>query len=107
MGVKFNHGMVKEPTYKNKHYLAYMHNSSKVCLVCGSSSIELHHVKNKHLTDRADNRIVPLCPEHHRGEFSPHGFDQKLFYECYSRDHLLKKASEYFKEFEDEKCLST
>ena len=49
---------------------------SKVCLVCGSPYIEIHHVffgtANRRLSDRY-GYVVPLCPEHHRtGEFAVH-----------------------------------
>ena len=98
---KFNHNRIKEKTYKNKKYLSYMHNSNKACLVCGNNNIELHHVKTKLLTDRADNRVIPLCPEHHRGLFSPHGFSQNEFYEQYPREFLLKKAQEFFNDFSE------
>ena len=96
---KFNHGRIKEKVFKEKKYLSYMHNSGKACLVCNSSNIELHHVKTKIKTDRDDSLIVPLCPEHHRGKFSPHGFDLKSFYECYSIEYLLEKAKEFYDQY--------
>jgi hypothetical protein len=58
---KYKHGRIKPKPYKDKAYLAYMHNSGKTCLVCGSSNIELHHIKTKTLTDRDDRRLIPLC----------------------------------------------
>ncbi len=45
------------------------------CLHCGSSIVEKHHVffgtANRKQSDKY-GLIVPLCPEHHRGTFSPH-----------------------------------
>lgn len=91
---------IKPKPYKNKEYLNYMHNSDKNCIICGDINIELHHVKTKTLTDRADNRVVPLCPNHHRGMFSPHGFDSSAFYEDYPKEWLLHMAEEFFNEYE-------
>lgn len=96
---KIKHNRIKPKVFKNKAYLSYMHNSGKTCLVCGSCNIELHHVKTKTLTDRADNRVVPLCPEHHRGKFSPHGFDSIDFYEEYSKEFLLDEARKFYDEY--------
>jgi len=96
---KINHGRIKPKAYKDKNYLSYMHNSGKTCLVCGSNNIELHHVKTKILTDRDDSRIVPLCPNHHRGKYSPHGFDLKQFYEDYPLDYLLKESKRHYDEY--------
>lgn len=96
---KVKHNRIKPKVLKDKKYLAYMHNSYKCCLVCGDTNIELHHIKTKTLTDRADNRIVPLCSEHHRGKFSPHGFDSNKFYEQYPKEELLKMAEEFYNEY--------
>lgn len=79
-----------------------MHSIGNTCLVCGSHHIELHHLKDRDILGRDDSKIVCLCPEHHRGKLSPHGFDAKKFYEEYPKEMLLKIANESFKEF---KCL--
>ena len=90
---------LKPKPYKNKDYLAYMHNSDKSCVICGSKNIELHHIKTKDQTQREDNKIVPLCPEHHRGKFAPHGFDSAEFYKQYPKEQLLEWAEEFFNEY--------
>ena len=90
---------LKPKPYKNKAYLNYMHNSGKVCVVCGKRDIELHHIKTKSQTNRDDSKIVPLCVEHHRGNFAPHGFDSSEFYEQYPKELLLQWAEEFFNEY--------
>ncbi len=95
-------GRLKPEVYKNKKYLNHMHNSGKTCVVCGKRDIELHHIKTKSNTDRDDSKIVPLCVEHHRGKYSPHGFDSSEFYEQYSKEMLLELAEEFFNEYLEE-----
>ena len=90
---------LKPKAYKNKDYLSYMHNSDKSCVICGCREIELHHIKTKTQTNRDDSKIVPLCSEHHRGKFAPHGFDSSAFYEQYSKEQLLEWAEEFFNEY--------
>lgn len=76
----------KSKGFKDKEYLLWLHNNKMpCCIVCGSGNIELHHV-HPGLWNRDDREVVPLCPEHHRGKFSPHGFDSKKFYETYTKD---------------------
>lgn len=45
------------------------------CFVCGSPYVEVHHVMygsaNRKLSDRY-KLVVPLCPEHHRGNTGVH-----------------------------------
>lgn len=52
------------------------------------------------MTDRADNRIVPLCPEHHRGAFSPHGFNSNEFYQVHPKEYLLEEAERFYNEYQ-------
>jgi len=62
------------------------------CYVCGSTNVEYHHAlfgaKYRKLADKY-GLIVALCPEHHRGKYSPH-FDRELDLE------LKRKAQEEF-----------
>jgi len=90
---------LKPKAFKCKAYLEYMHNSGKHCVICGNTNIELHHIKTKTQTMRNDNEVVPLCDEHHRGKFSPHGFDSSKFYEQYPKDLLLEWAEDFYKEY--------
>ena len=72
-------------------------------MVCDVPQIELHHL-DQGMKGRADNRVVPLCPEHHRGRFSPHGADKKEF-EAMHMDEMEDKAAELFEEFTQEELL--
>lgn len=48
----------------------------RVCAVCGSPYIEMHHVffgfANRKISDKY-GYIIPLCHEHHRGRDGVHG----------------------------------
>jgi len=90
---------LKPKPYKNKAFLEYMHNSGKSCVIYGKRYIELHHIRTKSQTNRDDSKIVPLCVEHHRGKFAPHGFYSSSFYEQYPKELLLQWAEEFFNEF--------
>ena len=94
------HKRIKDKPYKNKDYLNYMHHSDKACIICGSREIELHHIRMKGQIGRIDSQVVPLCMNHHRGMFSPHGFDSSAFYEDYPKEWLLEQAEEFFNEYE-------
>lgn len=92
------------PTTKDivdKDFMNWLHNN-KPCVICGVSPIEVHHI-NGRARGRNDREIVPLCPKHHRGEFSPHGRDVKEFYEEIGKDELLALADRFYKEFKSEK----
>ena len=45
------------------------------CLICAKPLVEYHHifkgVKQRKLSDK-DGLILPLCPDHHRGNLSVH-----------------------------------
>lgn len=48
---------------------------NKECYLCGTTlNLELHHVMNKFNKDKSNKYglTVWLCPNHHRGGFSPH-----------------------------------
>ena len=54
------------------------------CILCSEvlgiegSQAELHHVR-RFGTKRATSPILPLCPEHHRGNSGVHGLGAKGF----------------------------
>lgn len=48
---------------------------------------------------KVPQKKAPLCVEHHRGKFAPHGFDSAEFYEQYPKELLLQWAEEFFNEF--------
>lgn len=82
---------IKDVPYKDKEYLSWFHTQNFGCLVCGSNNIEAHHVLRGG-EGRPDDSIVSLCPEHHRGKFSPHGFESGQFSDEYPKDVLLEIA---------------
>ena len=71
------------------------------CILCSEvlgfegSPAELHHVR-RYGTKRATSPILPLCPEHHRGNNGLHGLGIKGFERKYeiSCERLLERVSE-------------
>lgn len=84
------HAPLKEKPFKSKEYLSWFHNQGYGCLVCGNTDIEAHHIMQGN-RGRQDDLIVPLCLEHHRGKFSPHGYNAKEFHNQYSKE--MQKAT--------------
>jgi hypothetical protein len=98
---KITHKLIKPKAYKNKDYLNYMHNSGNACIICFYPNIELHHLKDRIILGRDDSKVVPLCPEHHRGKYSPHGANSKEFYEECPKEWLLQIAEEFYEEYNE------
>ena len=54
------------------------------CILCSSilgfegTPAELHHIR-RYGTKRSTSFVVPLCPEHHRGNTGVHGLGHKGF----------------------------
>jgi len=93
----------KEYEFKDKEYLAWLHDGFSSCICCGSNNIEAHHIKKLPLLQkRNDLMVVPLCTEHHRGKYSPHGADSDRWYEDYPVAYQMQLAilnyTEYAKE---------
>lgn len=88
-------GRLKTQPFKSKEYLSWFHNQGFGCLVCGSLNIEAHHLESGN-RGRADNKIVPLCPDHHRGTFSPHGGNAKEFHQAHTKQVLNIIADKLF-----------
>ena len=72
------------------------------CIICsevlgieGGSPAELHHVR-RYGAKRATSPILPLCPEHHRGNSGIHGLGVKGFQRKYeiSCEELLEQVSQ-------------
>lgn len=94
---------LKPKPYKNKAYLEWLHNQGLTCMICGSEQIEIHHI-DQGAKGRADNRTVPLCAEHHRGKFSPHGAEKRSF-EAKYMDSMESYAEKLFIRFKEEEVL--
>ena len=92
---------LKQKPYKNKEYLSWFHNQGYGCLVCSNTNIEAHHVESGN-RGRADDTVVPLCTEHHRGRFSPHGTDAKEFHGQYQKDMMMEVAKKLHSLFKGE-----
>ena len=71
------------------------------CILCSEffgtegSPAELHHVR-RYGAVRATSPILPLCPEHHRGNSGIHGLGVKRFEREYkiSCEELLERVSQ-------------
>jgi len=71
------------------------------CILCSEvlgfegSPAELHHVR-RYGNVRSASPILPLCPEHHRGNDGLHGLGVKGFERKYqiSCERLLERVSE-------------
>jgi hypothetical protein len=93
------HAPLKQKPFKSKEYMEWIH--EKPCIVCNTLPVEAHHVKNG-IGQRDDRSCIPLCMMHHRGTFSPHGYDSNLFYQAYPKDKLLEMAQKLYDEYKGE-----
>jgi hypothetical protein len=70
------------------------------CSLCrhlgyGESPAEIHHIRRLG-GKRELAEVIPLCPEHHRGNTGIHGLGRKGFFNHYEidEDYLLDKTKE-------------
>lgn len=68
------------PTKAEKEHYAKVANIG--CSLCrylgyGESPPELHHIRRA--GKRSNAPVIPLCPEHHRGNTGIHGMGRKAF----------------------------
>jgi hypothetical protein len=85
-------------TKNEKNYMARV--SRLGCILCSSvlgyedSPAELHHIRRAGV--RATSPIIPLCPEHHRGNNGIHGLGRKSFERKWNttEEALLQKVKE-------------
>ena len=70
------------------------------CSLCrhleyGESPAEIHHIRRLG-GKRSLAEVIPLCPEHHRGNTGIHGLGRKGFFNKYGidEDYLLDKTKE-------------
>jgi hypothetical protein len=69
------------------------------CILCWhlgyeGTPAEIHHIRRA--GKRSTAPVIPLCPEHHRGNTSIHGLGRKRFERQYgiTEEFLLQKANE-------------
>ncbi len=65
------------------------------CILCmhmgnEGTPAEIHHIREgQGMSQRASNfLVVPLCPEHHRGNSGVHGLGERGFYTRYKLSEL-------------------
>ena len=86
-------------------YYDYLHNSGQKCVVCGSSSIEIHHITDikriPYEPRRVWNRVITLCPEHHKNcKDGIHILSKDEFYSrVMSFEKLTKKSLDLYQEY--------
>jgi hypothetical protein len=73
------------PTKAEKQHYAKVANLG--CSLCrylgyGESPPELHHIRRA--GKRTNAPVIPLCPEHHRGNTGIHGMGRKAFEKEYT-----------------------
>lgn len=61
------------------------------CLVCDSPA-NVHHIRTERIKN--DFLVVPLCREHHQGDFSIHGSKEQFTNIYGSELHLLAQTLE-------------
>ena len=82
----------------SNNYYKYLHNSNQKCVICGSNIVEIHHItdlkKLPNLPRRSWNRVVTLCPDHHRlGLKAIHKLSKDEFYTKVMSFEKLMEAS--------------
>ena len=77
---------------QRKHFDSVARFGCSLCYVLGfeGTPAELHHIRRAGKRDEAP--VIPLCPEHHRGNTGIHGFGRKRFEREYglTEEYLLK-----------------
>lgn len=61
------------------------------CLVCDAPA-NVHHIRTERI--KSDFLVVPLCREHHQGDFSIHGSKEQFTNIYGSELHLLAQTIE-------------
>ena len=61
------------------------------CLICQSPA-NIHHIRTERI--KSDFLVIPLCREHHQGDFSIHGSKEQFTNIYGSELHLLAQTVE-------------
>lgn len=94
---------LKPKAIKIPKYLKWLHEVEQPeCFVCHlSSGIQLHHVKRYSSDNRDDDKVIPLCYDHHLGtEFSVHN-NSVEFREIYTMEEQLASAKELYTKYKE------
>lgn len=78
----------------DEDYLSWIHDCP--CMVCGCYEVEAHHIRLRSTNARNDHKVVPLCPDHHRGTYSPHGKNAGAFKVAYPNKFMEELADDYY-----------
>ena len=82
-------------------YLNWAKEQDLRCMVCGSMSFELHHLKQASSDKKVHYKVMPLCREHHTGnKFSIHG-TKKDFFEVYTWESQNIIADKLYKKYKE------
>lgn len=77
------------------HYSKVANLACSLCryLGYGESPPELHHIRRGNIP-RSTAPVIPLCPEHHRGNTGIHGLGRKAFERKYevTEEELLEQT---------------
>lgn len=71
------------------------------CIACGVHGVQVHHIRDgQGMSQRASHFLtIPLCQQHHLGEFSIHGSESRAFKNIYGSDlDMLAKTIELLSE---------
>ena len=93
-----------EKSELSNNYYEYLHNSNQKCIVCGDISIEIHHITDiKKIPGkrREWNRVVTLCPNHHKnGKDGIHILSKDEFYDrVMSFEELMENSDRLYQEY--------
>ena len=83
--------------------LHYRHMAELGCSLCrelnyGETPAELHHIRRT--SKRSNAPVIPLCPEHHRGNSGIHGLGRRSFEFRYglTEEYLLERSLKFIKD---------
>lgn len=82
------------------------------CSLCrelgyGETPSEIHHIRRT--SKRSNAPVIPLCPEHHRGNSGIHGLGRRSFEFRYglTEEYLLERSLKLIKERYGIRTIST
>jgi len=83
---------MKAKTKKEREHLAWV--ASQPCIICGKPPpSECHHVRTVSNRKRDHTRVLPLCPDHHRGQMSIHNCKGQFTEKHGTQEYLLARLN--------------